>query len=139
METSGKNIEWEMYLWSERNLEPDGNSRMCSLHSTPVFALQCFHSGPFASASSPLSSAISLILTRRICVRPSEKQRWMFSALTSPRRLRLFSAVTLNEDVNHNNLSETQIAERSLLPFLHSGVTSYLLFSVCLGTHTFLR
>lgn len=65
----GENIESETYLWSERNLEPDGNSRT-ALHSTPVFVLQCFHSGPFASASSPLSSAISLILTSRICVHP---------------------------------------------------------------------
>lgn len=75
-----------------------------------------------------------------VSVSTLQNQHWMFSCLTSPRWLTEFPAVTSNKDVNHSN---TQIGEGSLLSlivsFIHSSVTSYLLFSVYLVTHTFLR
>lgn len=129
-------MESGMYLSSERNLKPDGNSST-AVQSTPVFVLQYFDSGLFAPASRPASSAISLILTGLI---PPSKNTagcspvwhlqggWAY-ALLSP-LTRMWTIATRQKGRQERALFHS---------FIPSHVTSYLLFRVCLGTPTFLR
>lgn len=106
-------------------------ARLCLCCSILILACLCQHQAHYHLPSVLLWQASA------VSVSTLQKQRWMFSGLTSPRWLSVFSAITSNKDVNHNNPSDTQLGEESLLSFIHSFIPMWLhtCSSVCIWEH----